>query len=264
MTDERLDPRQGNTATRLARGFGYLFKGWGFVLKHPSLIKYCLLPFLINLVVFAGVAALFIYTYDDLIALIWAKPVSSLARIFWYLLNVFLILLTVLLAYGTFFIVQAMLAAPFNDLLSEKVELIAYGNRPLPFAPGQMLGDIGRTVFHELGKIAIYLGVMAPLLVLNWTIPVLGQALLLVVGFLFTTTFFSYDYLDLCMARRRWGFRRKWRVLRNNGALSIGFGSALSASLLIPVFGLMCVPIAAVGGALLFNDLDRAGAFSEH
>lgn len=263
MTEELIDPRQGNVATRLARGFGYLFKGWAFVLRHPSLIKYCLLPFMICLVVFAGVAGIFAYTYNDLIGMIWARPDSSFTRVLWYLFNVLLILLAVLLAYGAFFVVQAMIAAPFNDLLSEKVELIAFGNRTPPFSPRRAMGDVGRTVTHELGKISLYLGIMAPLLVFNWIVPVLGQAALLFGGFIITTTFFSYDYLDLCMGRRRWTFRQKWRALRRNGALSIGFGSALSAGLLIPLLGLMCIPMAAVGGALLFNDLERAGAFSE-
>lgn len=263
MTEQRIDPRQGNTATRLARGFSYLLKGWAFVLRHPSLIKHCVLPFLICLVVFAGVAGLFAYSYDDLIGMIWARPTSSLARVLWYLFNVLLILLAVLLAYGAFFVVQAMIAAPFNDLLSEKVELIAFGNQPPPFSPRRAVGDMGRTVSHELKKISLYLGIMAPLLLLNWIIPVLGQAALLIGGFFITTIFFSYDYLDLCMARRRWTFRQKWRALRRNGALSVGFGSALSAGLLVPLLGLMCIPMAAVGGALLFNDLERAGAFQE-
>ena len=42
--------------------------------------------------------------------------------------------LVLLLSYVAFFVVQAILSAPFNDLLSERVEQLAYGNEPPPFS----------------------------------------------------------------------------------------------------------------------------------
>jgi CysZ protein len=123
-----------------------------------------------------------------------------------------------------------------------------------------MLGDLGRTLLHETSNLAIYLAVIAPLFLLNLLVPVIGPALFLIGGFYISATFFAYDFMAFCMARRRWQFRHKWSFLKQNKALTFGFGSALATALLVPVLGLVCMPMAAVGGTLLFCDLDRAGA----
>ncbi|MCC6746416.1 MAG: EI24 domain-containing protein [Deltaproteobacteria bacterium] len=257
------DPRQGGAAVRFFRGFGYLFEAWGFVFgKHPGLVAYCLAPLVINLLAFGGAAVGLYYYYDDLVALIWARP-SSWRVIFWYLLYVFIFLAVMLLAYLGFFVVQAVLSAPFNDLLSERVEELAYDRPPPPFSVGRLLAGLGRTVLHELGKLGIYVSVMLPLFLLNLFVPVLGPVVFLCVGFYVTALFFAYDFMDYCMGRRAWRFGRKWAALKAHRALTLGFGSALAVALLVPVVGLLCVPMAAVGGTLLFCDLERVGAFDQ-
>jgi CysZ protein len=257
-----IDPRSGSAAARFARGFGYLFRGWSFVLgNHPRLILLCLLPLLINILVFCGMLVALYYFYGDLVNLIWAKPASWFVRIFWYLFYVFIFLLVMLMAYGAFFVVQALLSAPFNDLLSEHTERLAYAHDPPPFSMARLTRNLGRTLLGELTKLTVYLLIIGPLFLMNLILPLVGPALFLSVGFYLTATFFGYDYLDFCMARREWPLGRKWRVLRANQGLMLGFGSALALALLMPVFGILCVPMAAVGGTLLFCDLERAGAF---
>jgi CysZ protein len=260
----RPDPRQGHLFVRMARGFGYLFEGWGFVLgKHPSLIKHCLMPLAINLLVFVLAAIGLYYFYGDLVNLIWARPGSWFLRIFWYLFYVFIFLLVILIAYVGFFVVQAILSAPFNDLLSERVEQLVAGETPPPFSLARFSRIILRTVLHELARLGIWIGVMLPLFLLNLVLPFFGPLIFLVGGFYVTATFFGYTYLDYSMSRREWSFGRKWKVLLANRGLTFGFGSSLATALLVPVAGILCVPMAAVGGTLMFCDLERAGAFLE-
>jgi CysZ protein len=259
----RPEPRQGHLFARMARGFGYLFEGWGFVLgKHPSLIKYCLLPLAINLLVFVLVGLGLYFFYGDLVNLIWAKPASWFWRIFWYLFYVFIFLLVVLIAYVAFFVVQAILSAPFNDLLSERVEQLVAGEVPPAFSLARFSRIILRTILHELARLGIWIGVMLPLFLLNLVLPFFGPLLFLVLGFYVSATFFGYTYLDYSMSRREWSFGRKWKVLLANRALTFGFGSSLAVALLVPVAGILCVPMTAVGGTLMFCDLERAGAFA--
>jgi CysZ protein len=264
MTAERGDPREGGAVVRLFRGFGYLFQGWGFVFgQHPSLIKYCLAPLLINLVVFAAVAFGLYHYYGELVAWIWARPDSWLLRLLWYAMYIFILAAVVLLAYFTFFVVQSILSAPFNDLLSERVEALAFGREPPAFSSRRLLRDLGLTLLHELAKLSIYAAVMVPLFLVNLVVPVIGTALFAVGGGYMTAVFFAYDFLDYSMARRGWRFGRKWGTLRAHRALTLGFGGSLATALLVPVIGLLCVPMAAVGGTLLFCDLERAGAFAQ-
>lgn len=258
------DPREGGAFARLFRGAGYVAQGWSFVFsRHPSLLKLCLLPLLINLVVFGGVAVGLYFYYGDIVNWIWARPDSWIVRIVWYLLYVFIFLLVVLLAYVAFFVVQAILSAPFNDLLSERTEQLAYGKEPPAFSLGFMLKGLGKTLVHELAKLGIFLAIIVPLFLLNFVIPVVGPVVFLFVGFYVSAIFFAYDFMDFCMARRDWTFGQKWKVLKQNRALTVGFGSALAGALLIPVFGLLCIPMAAVGGTLLFCDMEQSGGFVE-
>lgn len=261
---ERTDPRQGTALVRLFRGFHYLLDGWVFVVgKHPSLIKLCLIPLLINIVAFAGVAVAVYHYYDDLVLLIWARPESWPWQALWYALYVFILAAVLVLAYFAFFVVQGLLAAPFNDLLSERVELLAYGKQPLPFSLWRTMRGMGRSVVHELTKLLLYAAVIVPLFVLNLAVPAIGTALFVFGGIYMTALFLSYDYLDFAMARYEWSFSRKWQVLKQHRALTLGFGCSIALALAVPLVGLACVPMAAVGGTLLFCDLERAGAFDQ-
>jgi CysZ protein len=103
---------------------------------------------------------------------------------------------------------------------------------------------------------------MLPLVVASLLLPVVGHGLFLVGGVYLTAIFLGYDYMDFCMARREWSFSRKWRALKDNRALALGLGGGLALVMLVPILGLLSLPMAAVGGTLLFCDLERAGAFT--
>ncbi|MBW2733031.1 MAG: EI24 domain-containing protein [Deltaproteobacteria bacterium] len=255
-----VDPRHGGRLDQLFRGMGYLFRGWGFIGKHPSLVKYCILPTVLTILVFLGVGFLLYQYYGELVALIWAKPTFWLTRIFWYLLYVLIFVAVMLIGYVAFFVVQGIVTAPFNDLLSEKVEEIAYGREPQPFVWSIFAKGIVAAILHEVAKLALWLAVMIPLFLFSF-VPVIGTLVFAIGGFITTTRFFAYDHLDYSMARRLWSFKRKRAALKQNRSLTSGFGAGVTLVLLIPVVGLLSIPMAAVGGTLLFCDLEKVGAF---
>ena len=251
---------------RYFRGMGYLTAGFRFVLHHhPSLFKYCLLPLLISGLVLLAVATGLFYHYRTLVNLLWAKPTFWLLEVLWYVFYIFGLLAVVLVALGVSLVLQAVLAAPFNDLLSERAEMQSLGRPPPPFSWARASRTLGRTLAHELARLLIYLGLMAPLFIATLLIPILGHAVFAVAGFCVSAMYSGYDCLDPCMSRREWSFARKWRVLREQRALTLGLGSGLTFGLLVPILGIFCLPMAVVGGTLLFCDLERAGAFdAEH
>jgi CysZ protein len=254
------DPREGRALTRFARGGSYLGRGWRFVFSNPRLLPYCLLPLLIAALLFVALVCLLIFHYGDLVNLFWARPASFFVRIFWYLFYVFIFLVVMLLSYAAFFVLQALLASPFNDLLSERVEELAAGRPPTPFSLERLASSVGRTLLHQAAKLGLYLSIMLPLLLLSLIIPVLGPLLLLFGGSTVTAFFLAWDTLEYAMDRRAWDLRRKWQLLGSNRALLLGLGGLLEAALLVPVLGLICLPVGAVGGTLLFIDLERAVA----
>ncbi|MCK5795651.1 MAG: EI24 domain-containing protein [Deltaproteobacteria bacterium] len=241
------------------RGLGYVFRGWSFVAKHTELVKFCVLPVILTLVVFVGLSILFYAKYTWFVSLFWAKP-EGWTIVFWWPFAVLFVFAAIIIAYVLFFVVLSILTAPFNDFLSERVEQLAYGHEPRPFSWSFLLRGLGQTVLHELAKLAIYLAWILPLLFLNF-IPVIGTVAFAVTGFILTARFLAYDHLDYAMARREWTFARKRGLLKEYRALTSGFGAGVAGVLLVPVVGLLSIPMAAVGGTLLFCDLEKAGAF---
>lgn len=263
MTQATLpeDPRAGGSATRLLRGARYLTRAWGFVFsEHPSLLKYCALPLMISMAVITGVVATLGYYYNDIVGAIWARPEQWYWMILWYLMYVFMLLLVIVVGYVAFFLLQTLLSAPFNDMLTEQVELIAYGKTPPPFNFAKFARGIAVSLVHALIKLSIYLVFMLPLLLLGWVIPFVGPVISSVGGFIVTAYFICYDQMDFSMARREWSFGNKIRVVTANMGLTFGLGGAMAGMLWIPIIGILFLPLAAVGGTLLFCDLERNGA----
>ena len=256
------DPRHGGYIERLLRGYGYLFRGCGFVLRHPALLRFVWLPILLALVLFAGVAYVVTAYYGEVVNWIWAKPGSWLV-VFWYLFSALTTLVALLAGYVIFFVLLGLLTAPFNDALSERVEQMAYGREAAPFSWSTLMAGLGRALGHELFKLGWWLSSMIPLLVISLFVPGIGAAIAAVGGFVITARFLAYEHMDYCMGRREWAFSKKRRALKENRSLTTGFGISVASVLLLPIIGLLLVPMAAVGGTLLFCDLERCGAFAE-
>ncbi len=236
------------------RGYRFVFR------EHPTLLRLCVAPLIINLLLFVGLAAGLGYYWNDIIAWIWPRPDGAAWRALWYLLYGFMVIIVLLMGYMLFFALQGVLSAPFNDVISERVEKLAYGLEPPPFTVARFSKGIASAVFNEVRKQGVYLLAMGALLVLKILVPVVGPVLFLVGGFLVSANFFCYDFMDFSMARRELPWKAKMGLLRGNRSLTIGFGGLLAGAMAVPVLGSVTMPMAAVGGTLLFCDLHRAGA----
>jgi CysZ protein len=149
----------------------------------------------------------------------------------------------------------SVIAAPFNDALSEAVEVIAASRTPAPFSVARMLRSLGRTLGLELGKWMLYASVMGPLFILNWLLPGPGSVLYLVAGTSITALFFAVDYLDFSAARHDFTLRQRALLARTRLRSVMGLGFGIWALLFIPVINLLFMPAAVAGATLLFLDL---------
>ena len=264
MDTEITDPREGLFTTRAARGAGYLGRGYRFVFsEHRELLQLCLIPLLINLVLFAGMAAGLVYYWGDIIHWIWPQPQAWAWKILWYVLYVFMVAMVLLMGYVLFFALQGILSAPFNDMISERVEQLAYGKALPPASAGRMARGVAVSLVHEARKQSIYVAGMGILLVIKLVVPVAGPVIFLVGGLLLSASFFCYDFMDFSMARRELSWTQKRKLLRANRFLTLGFGTAMAGAMAVPILSSVSMPMAAVGGTLLFCDLERAGALED-
>src|SRR5690606_17010917 len=111
---------------------------------------------LVNLLVFGILVTLALGQLDIWIEQLMARLPSWLTFLEWILWPLSILLLLVLIMYA-FSVVANLIAAPFNGLLAEKVELLLGGEVPDGGGFAGALKDAPRSVGKELGKLGYYL-----------------------------------------------------------------------------------------------------------
>lgn len=231
-------------------------KALGFVVSHPRLWWLTFTPFLINLGLFA---LFFWFTYTRFDA--WVRSLLPMGEGWWwqllfYLLIILLVLLLLIVEVYLFAVLGRIVAAPFLELLTRKVEALA-----VPKA--DHLPEIGflkstwRVVVQESKRVLIYLSVMIPLLLLNF-IPGLGSLLYASLAWLVTSFFLAGEFLDYPLERRGYSLSEKMRYTKKLGLTGIAFGASVFVLGLVPILNLALLPLAAVGGTLLFLERPQA------
>lgn len=248
-----------------ARGLTYVVRGMRFVyLEHPKLARYWVVPILITGValgaVFYGAGSY----YDDLAGVLWSLFPESwseasgwvgglLTALRWLIELVAGILIT-LFGLVLVLLLSSVVAAPFNDALSEAIEHILTGDVAPQFSFRRMLADIARTVRLELLKVLVYLGVVGPMFLASIILPGIGQIVSLV-GFALTAVYLGVDYVDWPAARRDWSVRDRITFVRRQLPALAGFGAGVWVLLFIPLVNLFFMPAAVAGGTILFLTL---------
>jgi CysZ protein len=245
-------------------GLAAPLKALGFLVSRPRLWWLAFTPFLINLGLFI---LFFWFTYTRFDA--WVRSFLPVGEGWWwqlllYLLMVVLVLLLLIIEVYLFAVLGRIVAAPFLEILTRKVESLA---RPEMEAPPEMAfwQSIWRVVIQETKRVLIYLAVMAVLLILN-LIPGLGSLLYAALAWLVTSFFLAGEFLDYPLERRGYSLGAKMRYTKSLGLTGIGFGASVFIMGLVPVLNLALLPLAAVGGTLLFLErppLEPAKAFTQ-
>lgn len=237
-------------------GADYLIKGIGLI-NRPGLRRFVLIPVLINVFVFSGAIWYGVNQFETFLAWMESKVPSWLQWLDWVLWPLFVVTLLILVFYS-FTLVANLIAAPFNSLLSEKVELHLTG-RPLSEGGGwkKAMIELVPTLIDELKKL---------LYALLWAIPFL--LLFLVPGinlaapalwFLYTAWILALDYSDYPMGNHGLKFRHVRARLRAERVLGLSFGAATAGLTMVPVVNFIIMPSAVAGAtAMWVNELSRA------
>ncbi|GIX46760.1 MAG: hypothetical protein KatS3mg131_0971 [Candidatus Tectimicrobiota bacterium] len=250
-----------------ARGFAYAWRGLAFLVRHRRLWPWALLPMAVNVVVFTAAFALFLFFYPDLYALatgflpleppaswygwLWQAPLRLLA----WMIGLLLLVTALVVIYVAFLLLGTVIAEPFLDVLSQRVEQLVRG-QPLE-APATLRGalrELGAGVFDELRKLGFFLGVQLALLLLGLVPPL--TPLTVVAGTLFTLLFLPLEYAGFAMDHRHLRFAQRRAFIWQHRWAMLGFGAAAFLTLLVPLLNFVCLPALVVGGTLLFLELE--------
>ncbi len=233
----------------------YIFKGANIVRKNRSLWKYAAAPFIISLGLMCA-GYFFLYHMFTLIAPEYFSGSAWYFQILYYLLIVVVAVATFVGFFFLFIIVATTIAAPFNDLLSEKIEQVEKGViLDQKFSVFQLIKDIGRGLGHTFKILGIYVASQVIGLLFLFTIPLFGQLLYTVITLGATAFILSMEFTSYSMDRRRMAFGEKKSFFFSNLRTMLSFGVVAAFIASIPIVNFLSIPAAVAGGTLLFMDL---------
>lgn len=246
---------------RFARALRLPLRAAAFLARTPRLWPFIVIPALINIVLFGIGVAVVLTNVDALLGWMWVRPVGEGAVVYllvglWYLMRALIVIVGLVISYIFVLLVGGILGSPFNDALSERTEIMLTG-RPAPETEGDFLGGIPRSIGSTAFITLIYLAVLLPILLLN-LIPALGSVAATILGACLSAFFLSLEYADNTFERYGFSLKEKFRILRQNIALSGGVGLGTSLLLWIPLLNFLCIPIAVVSGTVLALGLVRS------
>ncbi|WP_372769242.1 sulfate transporter CysZ [Pseudoalteromonas sp.] len=231
---------------QLGKGFEYFLSGFSLI-SQKGLKRFVLIPLLINLVLFGSSLFFIIGWIEQGVNYVngyLPDFLSWLEFIIWPIA-----LLLVLFIYSMVFtVITNFIAAPFNGLLSEKVELYLTGQRVNDDGLADLLKDVPRMLGRELSKLVYYLPKALLFLILLLFIPVFGQ----VMWFLFSAWMFAVQYIDYPFDNHKIPFVEARLHLKQKQGLSYGFGAAVLIFSMVPIVNLIVMPVAVCGATRLF------------
>lgn len=218
------------------------FRALRLILTHRKLFSLSFLPILMGILLLGFLVFLFVsgfYAWSTQAFEVWASGWSTaLATTGAVLVGIVIVLMSVY----SLGLVAGLIASPFNDFLAEQTEKAA--NVPLTKPEGW--GQVIRVIWVDLKKTALSLFFLV-IITLGMLIPGANILFFLGLGLLNTFTFVTYP-----QSRRQLGVRDSLGWVFQNLGLSLGFGLVISGLFLVPVLNILVLPIAVVGGTLLY------------
>lgn len=231
---------------QLTQGLKYFFSGFEMI-NQKGLRRFVLIPLLINLSIF-GSSLFFIYGWltqgFNYLNNLLPQWLNWLEWLMWPIA-----ILVILFSYGMVFsVITNFIAAPFNGILAEKVELYLTGQRANEDGLVDTMRDIPRMLGRELTKLLYYLPRAIGFFILLWILPVVGQVLWV----LFSCWMFAIQYKDYAFDNHKVSFNNMKRDLKSRQGLSYGFGCAVMLCTAVPILNLIVMPVAVCGATKLW------------
>jgi len=154
-----------------------------------------------------------------------------------------------------------LLAAPLMDPISAATERLL-GHEPEGGGLGRAAREVLRSWKNALVRV-ILLGAGQLALLPLLLIPGVGQPAWTASSWAWTAIWVAVAYLDVPMSRHLCSYRQELAALRARPMVCLGFGAAVALMLWVPLLNFFFVPVAVVGGTLLFRGLVASGAISE-
>ncbi len=262
----------GAWSRELVRGALYMPRGLFRLLRSPSLWKYAVVPLILNIIVVVlsflladrlaewlvgktGAGAL--RAWEDAGGLWWVLSYVVWAlgwvasKLVWVVLPLISTWLIVAFPFG---IIYKLLFMPFMELMTESTERLVLGfDEDQPFDFARIYSNLVVAILDAI-LLTLTQGLLYLLLLPINLLPFLGSLLWFALP---PAVFAGMDYSDINLVRRRYTLREKVRLWRTHEWRFLGYGLSFFFLITLPLVNVVVIPCAAVGGALLYLELDR-------
>lgn len=246
------------------RGLAYPLLAWRYLRLNKGLFKFILLPLLINILVFGAGSYWGVSLIHEFIAGFLPRGQAWYWAWLTYILTLLATAAAFVLAFFSFTVIGNIIAAPFNDLLSEQVEKRLTGKSLQ--GPADMRGQLLQTlraVVVEARKMLVFLLGLALLFAFN-IVPGLGSVIYVLLAACWTIFFLAAEYTGYVFARKGFSFQEQKQIILGNSGLMAGFGFGIFCVLAVPFVQFFTIPLGVIGATLLVHEygLDVSGKAS--
>jgi len=235
-------------------GAGYFLRGLKLILQ-PGLRRFVAIPLSINLALFGGLLWFGASQFGDLLDHLMATLPDWLQWaewLFWVLFG----LSAALILFYAFSLLANIVAAPFNALLAEAVEIRLTGDGAGEGADWRkMLAELVPTLIDELRKLLYLAGWSIPFLILFFVpgLNILAPFLWLA----FTAWMLVLEYLDYPMGNHGLRSDEQKGYLRTKRLMVMGFGTTVTLATMTPVLNFLVMPAAVAGATAMWVEQFR-------
>lgn len=246
MSAPLSDVTTGSFLDRVLNGARFAASGVAFTLRHFRVLRWALVPMVIQVAIFAALVALGLSYVAEMAAALGPEPGH------WYsflgaVLEVALVVLLLVVGAVATLLLGSVVCDPFYDGLAEATESILLARDVgEPFT----LAGVLRGVLRELGatilRLTLYLGVAIPLWILGLT--GIGSIVAVPASLAWTWFFVAIEGLARSQARHKLPGGQRFSAVFQHKALALGFGAVGWLFAYIP----LTAPFLIVGGTRLF------------
>jgi CysZ protein len=238
---------------QLIRGARDATAGFRFLGQHPRLWRWVIAPAIVTLLVLigaiAGVAALAAPLVERVTDALPAWAQGAASWLVWLIVVAALAVGAILV----FVAVIGVVAGPFNEILSEKVEEQLTGRAAPPFRPGAFARGALLGLAHGVRRLLLALLGFVVVLAIG-LVPVVGTVAAVLVGTWLGARAAAYDCYDAVLSRRELSYAAKTAFLQRHRSRTFGLGLAVTGMLLVPGLNLIALGVGAVGATLAANE----------
>jgi len=232
------------------KGFLDCFSGFGLLFR-PGVKRFVIIPFIINLGLFSLATKLLTDQLNTWVEKLLPGWLSWLEWLIWPLFAIAMFLIV----FYTFTVIANLIAAPFNSLLSARIEAMLTGKKSEDINSDGFIKLMARTLKSEIQKVLYAVKWFIPLLIITF-IPVINVAAPFL-WILFAAWFFALEYNDYPLANRGHFFEEVKSYNRKNRMRALGLGSAVFIMTSIPVVNFFAMPVAVAGATKLTTRVDQ-------